>query len=93
MLAWLTTFGLRWKLYAISIGVALLTLLSLWTAWRLSLQRARTAEARAKALEQARKTEQRILSKQQELRLRQVRLREALKAKTERDHFEQGWGP
>ena len=93
MLAWLTTFGLRWKIYAISIGVFALTALSLWAALRFSLRRARTAEARAKGLEQARSTEKRIRTRQDALRLQQQRLRDQLKAHKNRDAFEQGWGP
>lgn len=84
---------LRAKVWLAGLTITLLSFAGLWTAWRLAAAKARTAAARAQALQQARESEIRIRNRQDALRLKQQRLREAIKAHAERDHFESGWGP
>lgn len=93
MIALLSTLALRSKIWLAGAAIVGLSLLGLWTAWRLAANRAKDAQQRAKSLEAAREAEKRIRNRQDALRLKQTQLREALKAKTERDHFESGWGP
>ena len=93
MIGWLATLSLRWKLLGASTLILLTSLLGFWSLWRVSRRRALNAEARAKQLEEVRRTEQSIRTRQDALRLKQQRLRQRLRVAENRDHFEQGWGP
>lgn len=93
MIAWVGLLPLKAKLWALAVGGVLLTVGVLWVRWRLAQAGKAKAEARAAALEAARRTEQRILTRRQELAIRQRLLREQIAARTERDHFQDGYGP
>ena len=93
-MTWIATLSLRLKLWGLAIGAVLLALGGLWAAWRVALADARKAEARGAALLAARKAQMEIITKTTGLREKKRQLREQLKARTERDAFEdQGWGP
>lgn len=90
---WLLALPIRAKLWVTGIAIVALSFLALWTVWRIDRNRLAKAQGRAAALEAAREAERRIRTRQDALRLQQQRLREQIKARTERDAFEQGWGP
>ena len=94
MIAWMLALPLRLKAWTLGIGAVVMTGLILYANWRVARADAVRAEARAGALQAARKQQLRIITKRSELRERARLAREDLAARVERDAFtDQGWGP
>lgn len=93
VIGWLTGLSLRIKVYGAIALAALLTIGSLWVAWRLASAKAQRAGQQAEALERARASELRINERISKVRSREREWRDELSKRIERDHFEQGWGP
>ena len=93
-MSWLIGLSMRLKLLGLAIGAVLLAFGGLWAAWRVARADARKAEARGAALLAARRAQMSIITKTTGLKEKQRQLREQLKARTQRDAFQdQGWGP
>ncbi len=88
MIAWLSTFPVRLKLYALA-GVTIFSALGyLWLRWKLATKRAATAEEKAQKLEQTRALEQRIAAARAKTREKQDKLRAEIRSRKDRDYFE-----
>jgi hypothetical protein len=94
VIAWLTTLPLRFKLIGIVIAGLLASLGYFWLRWRISASKAANAQAKAAALEAARRAEIRIAERRAELREKHRLIREQIEASKVRDGLDgQGWGP
>ena len=93
MIGWITTLPLKMKIYAAVALAGLLTVGYLYVRWKLATAAGARAAQRADALERARQAELRISERISRVRVREREWRDELSKRTERDHFEQGWGP
>lgn len=93
MLAFFSTLSLRVKILAVSVASALLAIGYLYVRWKIASAAAKSEEAKRKSLEAARKTEINLKESRAKLKAKEVKWRDEILARTERDHFESGWGP